>query len=287
MGKYIYKLVDKKEVEFAQGGLISLSRPIFEFKGSEGKIVNFVKRINEKFLKNGLKINPSETDLAEIKEWNYIYKETYGKDFEDQDILSESMIMFCGIIQAYCGYFTNTNLFNRRNLKSYLKHNCLKEKIGVIRLDFSHFISARWKTDDINSRFSVFVGDPYDMRGYDGYTHFIDITYTKQFDDYHYLLNKYNKDDVRKASTWFDNIDRKYKWQNEKRVILLLESLNKNSRTRGSFCAYTYPKGIETFEEAVYKNVVDALHYCNKSPKYVYLNVDKFITFKSFEEILE
>lgn len=286
MGKYIYKLVDKKEVEFAQGGLISLSRPIFEFKGSEGKIVNFVKRINEKFLKNGLKINPSETDLAEIKEWNYIYKETYGKDFEDQDILSESMIMFCGIIQAYCGYFTNTNLFNRRNLKSYLRHNCLKEKIGVIRLDFSHFISARWKTNDINSPFSVFVGDPYDMRGYDGYTHFIDITYTKQFDDYHYLLNKYNKDDVRKASTWFDNIDRKYKWQNEKRVILLLESLNKNSRMKGSFCAYTYQKGIETFEETVYKNVVDALHYCNKSPKYVYLNVDKFISFKSFEEIL-
>lgn len=287
MGKYIYKLVDKKEVEFAQSGLISLSRPIFEFKGSEGKIVNFIKRINEKYLKNGLKVKPSKTDLEEIKDWNRIYKETYGKDFDDHDILSESMIMFCGIIQAYCGYFTNTNLFNKRCLKSYLKHNCLKDKIGVIRLDFSKLACTRWKTDDIHFPFSIYSGDQYDMKGYDGYTHFIDISYTKNFDDYRYLLSRYNKDEVRKASNWFDNIDIKYEWQNEKRILLLLESLKKNSRIRGSSSVYTYLQDIKTFEEAVYKNVIDTLHYCNTSPKYVYLKVNELVLFKSFDDIFD
>ena len=286
MRKYIYKLVDEKEKEFARSGLISLSRPIFEFKGSEGKVVNFVKRINEKYRRYGLKITPSQKDLDELREWNRIYKDTYGKGFEDQDIFSESMIMFCGIMQAYCGYFTKTNLFNKRNLKCYLKKNCLKNKIGVIRFDYSEFVCTRWKTDDIQLPFSVFVGDQYDMRGFDGCTHFIDISYTKKFHDYSYLLSQYNKNDVRKISTWFDNIDSKYEWQNEKRIILLLESLKMNSRTRGSPCVYSYSKSAKTFEESVYENVVNALHYCKTSPDYIYLNVNKSIVFKSVKDIL-
>lgn len=50
---FLYKLVDKIEIGFANDGLISLSHPIFEFKGSEGRIINFAKRIYEKYLKQG------------------------------------------------------------------------------------------------------------------------------------------------------------------------------------------------------------------------------------------
>ena len=41
---YIYKLIDEKEIQYAKNGIISLSHPIFEFKGTEGKFINFAKR---------------------------------------------------------------------------------------------------------------------------------------------------------------------------------------------------------------------------------------------------
>lgn len=49
---FLYKLVDEKEIEFAKDGLISLSHPIFQFKGSEGKFINFAKRIYDKYTNN-------------------------------------------------------------------------------------------------------------------------------------------------------------------------------------------------------------------------------------------
>lgn len=65
---FLYKLVDEKEIEFANDGLISLSHPIFQFKGSEGKFINFAKRIYDKYTKQGQKIKPSPKDLDEIHE---------------------------------------------------------------------------------------------------------------------------------------------------------------------------------------------------------------------------
>ena len=55
---------------------MSLSHPIFEFKGSEGKFINFAKSIYDKYKKNDkcLDIKPSETDLKKIKEWIDVYK---------------------------------------------------------------------------------------------------------------------------------------------------------------------------------------------------------------------
>ena len=44
---FLYKLVDEKEIEFANDGLISLAHPIFQFKGSEGKFINFAKALYE------------------------------------------------------------------------------------------------------------------------------------------------------------------------------------------------------------------------------------------------
>lgn len=96
---YIYKIVDKVELDYAKDGILSLSHPIFEFKGSEGKFINFAKSIYDKYKKNDkcLDIKPSETDLKKIKEWIDVYKKTYGPDFKDVDNNSESMIIFCDI----------------------------------------------------------------------------------------------------------------------------------------------------------------------------------------------
>lgn len=127
---FLYKLVDEKEIEFAKDGLISLSHPIFQFKGSEGKFINFAKRIYDKYTNNqGKKIKPSPKDLDEIHEWIEVYKSTYGKGWHDEDIISESMIIFCGIMQGFCGYFTTIDLFDKKKLKSYLK----KSKVQFTR----------------------------------------------------------------------------------------------------------------------------------------------------------
>jgi len=231
--KYIYKLVDKTEIGFANRGLISLSRPVFEFKGSEGKIISFAQRIYERYLKQGLNVKPSETDLDEIKEWNKAYKDTYGKGFETKDINSESMILFCGIVQSYCGYFTNIDLWNKRLLKKYLKRNSLSEKIGVIKLNLGIFDNNHWHTDNLDSSFIPFIGDANVLHGYNGFTHILNIKYSRHFNDYHYLLRQYNKDDLRNALHWFDNLSYSFRWQKEKRIIFSLRSLEKNSSRIG------------------------------------------------------
>ena len=284
--KYIYKLVDKAEIGFANRGLISLSRPIFEFRGSEGKIISFAQRIYGRYLKQGLSVKPSKTDLDEIKEWNKVYEETYGRGFRNEDINSESMILFCGIIQSYCGYFTTINLWNKRLLKKYLKRSNLSEKIGVIKLDLSLFDNNHWHADGLDSNFVSFVGDVNILSGYNGFSHLLNITYTRHFDNYHYLLKKYNKDDLRNALHWFDNVDYSFRWQKEKRIVFSLRSLEKNSSRIGCTNVYNFKKVYGSFEELVFRNIVDSIDYCSKSPRFVYLNVGDKVSYKSFDEIL-
>ena len=60
---YIYKLIDDKELQYAQNGIISLSHPIFEFKGTEGNFINFAKRIYDRYLKRDLEIKPTDADI--------------------------------------------------------------------------------------------------------------------------------------------------------------------------------------------------------------------------------
>ncbi len=116
---YLYKLIDETELEFAKEGNISLSHPIFEFKGSEGKFINFAKRIYDKYAKQGLGVTPSQTDINDITDWATIFKSTCSADYTDNDIISDAMIIFCGIIQGFCGYFTTIDLFDKEHLISY------------------------------------------------------------------------------------------------------------------------------------------------------------------------
>ena len=66
---FLYKLVDEKEKDMALNGVLSLSHPIFEFQGSEGKFINFAHRIYKKYNSKGLAIKPSKKDLEDLKEW--------------------------------------------------------------------------------------------------------------------------------------------------------------------------------------------------------------------------
>ena len=272
---FLYKLVDKKEIEFANQGKISLSRPIFEFKGSEGKFINFAKRVYDKYNEQGLNIKPSEKDLEEIKEWIDVFKSTYGKGWSDEHIVSESMIIFCGIMQGFCGYFTTIDLTDSNNLESYLQKNELKDKIGVLKLDDSIFEHHHWRTDDLEEAFKPFDDDPHNLLDYNGFTHPTTIVYNSRYDKYDELLKIYNRDEVRHAHIWFNNLSKKYEWQQEKRIIFLVSSLEKNSSRIGCDRVYSYHKKIESYEELVYCNLIDAIYYCQKGPRFVYLNVGK------------
>lgn len=45
---------------------------------------------------------------------------------------------------------------------------------------------------------------------------------------------------------------------------------------------------MTSWEEVVYCNIVDAIDYYNKGPRYVYLQVDKkYISYVPFENILK
>ena len=273
---YIYKLVDDTEVKFANQGILSLSHPIFEFKGSEGKFINFVKRIYDKYQKSGLKVEPSDKDLSEIEEWIRVYKQTYGSGFQDVDIVSESMIIFCGIMQGFCGYYTTENLENKEVLKEYLKNSNYKNKTSVIRIDESVFEkNHHWRTNELANPFEPFNGNPNDLLGYNGFTHPTTILYSKKYDNYNELLKIYNGDQLRHSSNWFNNLSAEFDWQKERRLIFLLRSLEKNSSRIGCDCIYKLSKTITSYKEIVYCNIVDAIDYYRKSPRYIYLLVGK------------
>lgn len=273
---YLYKLISEDEIDRSNKGIISLSHPIFEFKGSEGKIINFAKRIYDKYLDKNLNVQPSEKDLAEIEEWVNIYKTTYGSKFRDEDINSESMILFCGIMQGFCGYFTKIDLSNSSNLSNFMEKSKLRDKKYILSLNDSVFIHHHWKTDNLDNAFLPFEEDPLNLSGYNGFTHPTDIVYSQHYDSYDELLQIYNGDELRNSHNWFNNLSKDFEWQKEKRIIFLLNSLEKNSSRIGCSSVYNYSHPISKYSEQVYQvycNIVDAIDYCNKGPKYVYLDV--------------
>lgn len=272
---YLFKLVDKKGLIDARNNIISLSRPIFEFKGSEGKFINFAKRIYDKYSKKGIKIKPSETDLKDIKDWIEIYKKTYGKGFNDQDINSESMIIFCLIMQSFCGYFTMEDLSDSKTRMEYCNNSNFEDKIAIIKIDEKIFDHLHWRSTTVEGPYTKFYGSQDDYHDFNGFMHPTKIIYSNNFDDYHELLTIYNNDGVRHSKTWFNILSKEFEWQKEKRLLLTLRSLEPNSARVGCNAVYTAKKQCITWEEVVYGNIVDAIDYCVKGPQYVYLQLNK------------
>ncbi len=270
---YLYKLVDDAGLNDARNGVICLSHPIFEFKGSEGKFINFAKRIYDKYEKKGLKIKPSTRDLEEIEEWCKTYKNTYGPGFNDCDIHSESMIIFCGIIQGFCGYFTKSDLSIKEIRDEFINKCNLKGKVAIIRINENVFSHKHWRSKNSDGEYIKYYGDKDNCRDFNGFLHPIDIVYTDKFDDYNELLKIYNSDEVRHASAWFNNLSSEYEWQNEKRLIFLMRSLAPNSSRIGCDSVYKFEKNEISWTERVYGNMVDAIDWCNKGPRFVKLKL--------------
>lgn len=191
---YIYKLVDEIELNNAKKNIISFSRPIFEFMGSEGNILNFVKRISKKYndKEKRLNIKPSAKDLGEIVNWVKIFNETYGDDLNDSDIITDSEIMFCLYMQTYCGYFTNVNLFNEDDRREFLSKSRLKKKIAVIRIDEERLNHLHWQSKKVEGPFIKFYGSDDSISNFNCYLHIFNVEYSQNFKDYETLLKRYN-----------------------------------------------------------------------------------------------
>jgi hypothetical protein len=272
---FLYKLIDKKGLEDAKRGIISLSHPIFEFKGSEGKFINFAKRIYDKYQIKGLKIKPSTIDLKDIKEWVEIYKNTYGDGFNDCDIDSESMIIFCGIMQAFCGYFTTEDLSDAVTKKEYLSNSHLKDKIAIIRIDENVFNHLHWRSSNVGGEYTRFHGDSDDLKDYNGFMHPTTIKYSINYDDYNELLKIYNGDELRHSNAWFNILSKDYEWQKERRLLFLIRSFEPNSSRIGCKTVYKPNQKCTSWEEVVYGNIVDAIDYCNNGPRYISLQLNE------------
>lgn len=288
---FLYKLLDETTTKLAKNGLISLSRPIFEFKNTEGKIIDFVKEINKKYKKSVLNAEPSPADFKEIKVWIEQYKSSYGPDWRDEDLKSEIMIFFATYMQTYCGYFTAINLFDPNNLKSFLKENRLRNKVSVLKIDCSPLNKINhWQTNDLNKPFRLFSGASNYLQGYNGFSEIKEVTYNQKFTCLSELLSEFNSKGFRTFCDRFIYLPTQFDWQSEIRLFLRLRSLRKNSSTLACPHAYCKFDNNETIsnEELVYYNVIDAIHYYRNSPKYLQLDIgDQYMSIKSISDILK
>lgn len=268
---YFYKLVDKGRMEDAKKGIISLSRPLFEFKGSEGKIIEFAKSINERFKKDGRQIEPTKKDNTVITKWIKAYRESYGK-INNDDLNTDSKIMFCRIMSEYCGYFTSADLDNPNVLKEFLRNNKLHDKIGYIRIDERVYGHSHWRSIKDDFVFEKCDDTDESLIHLNGFLHSKDVVYSKDYEDYKGILKEYNKDEVRTGFCWFTLQSDKFSYQKENRFVFSLQSLNKNSSTIGCESVYqSKDHNKNTIEIRIFENIVNALIYSEHGPKFVKL----------------
>lgn len=272
---YIYKLIDEQALLDAREGKISLSRPIFEFKGSEGNIVNFAKGIIKRFSETET-YDFTTKDREEIVKWLDAFRKSYSTDIEDEDIITEACIIFYGILSAYCGYFTKTNLSNSVIRKEFINSNPgLHNKVGYIKIDESFLPSqSHWRSLSDNYVYERFNGDVDDLSENNGFLHPIDVEYIDNSKDYYTHLRKFNNSDFREAHLWFTLIDNKYCNQNEKRLVFLLRSLKPNSCRIAAPSKYNLK--TDSIDEKIFGVMVDTIDYClNEGKEFIYLKLDK------------
>ena len=256
---YLYKLVDEKAFNAAKNGEILLSRPIFEFKGSEGCIINFAKNI-EKRINN---IEFTEEDNKEIGKWVKAFRESCPQSISDQDLQTECSIMFYGILSAYCGYFTKTDLDDLKIRKEYIKKNKgLKKKVGYIKIDENDFPQqSHWRSARNEFRYKIFAGDSNDLKDRNGFLHIVGVEYIKDNLKYLTHLMKFNSCPVRKAHYWFSLVDEKFQAQNEKRLIFLTRSLEPDKSTIAA-PRKTHKYKSSSINEKIFYIMVDTINYC-------------------------
>ncbi len=272
---WLFKLVDEKGLKNAKKNIISFSRPIFEFVGSEGEIVRFAKRIYRKYEKKGLRVEPSKKDLKDIKKWCEIYIKTHNnKVLDEEDIITETKVIFCAMMQSFCGYFTNEDLSMETKMIKYISKFKSKDKIAIIKVDEKVFDHRQWRSNNVEGNYTRFYGKPDDYNDFSGFMRVLEIKYRKSFDDQGKLLTIFNKKKKRSLSNFFNILSKKFKWQKKKRILFVLSSFQPNCLRIGCNKVYRLEKESISLEEKVYENLVDAIHYCVNGPRYVYLQLN-------------
>ena len=287
--KYIYKLIDLTEKELADRGLVSLSHPIFKFKGSEGKILDWAKSVFDDYNKYGLNLQPRSSILEKIRKWVEAYRISYGRPLNNLDLLTESRVMFCVFMNHFCGYYTSINLFNNKQLAKYLKlnNNSLPNKKYVLRIaiDDDVFQKSRWKSNSKELIFERNYESITSLNGIVGYLSIFDVEYIPDAYSYQKLLEIYNKEDWRSAITWYNFLPEKFNWQKEIRLIFALESLNKNQALRACDRVYNIRRDNLTIEEQLFCFMVDSIHYAKNHDDYACLKLSsEKIKIKKIEE---
>ncbi len=270
---YLYKLIDKKALNDAKDGKIALSRPIFSFQGSEGRIIDFAKDIKNRYCDKMPTMKSK--DEKEIEKWIDAFKKSYPEKINDYDLITEAQIIFHGILSAYCGYFTTSNLDDPATRKEYIEKNYgLKDKIAYIKIDERILRpQSHWRSSENEFVYQIFNANNNDLFGRNGFLHPIDVEYIDDSKDYYTHLKRFNNAKFRDAHYWFTLIDKKYEDQKEKRLVFLPMSLEPHSCTIA--VPAKYPLQGDSIVEKIFTIIVNTIDYCiTKGEQFIYLKLD-------------
>lgn len=276
---YIYRLVNNEEMELAKEGKILLRRPFLSEFHSEGKFINFIKDIHNHILKinnnNDNVVNPTKDEISKINKWIESYEKN-NKGISEDDLKSNSEIIFTQIMHGYCSYYTKENLFDEKTREKYCKENksISEYKVGSIRIDEEIIDKKHWHSNNSNSEYERKNQDSECFNGYNAFSHLLDINYIQRYNDYDELLKLFCNEQNLKIC--FNVLSDKYKPQKEKRILLHLYSFIKNTISTG------YPKDEIILKEEiqpiktqkVFLKAANAAYYSVKNaPNSILLNL--------------
>ena len=148
MQKY-YKLLDTNTKRYAGKKLLSFSRLIKEFPGSEGHPLYFIVEIYQK-IEKGIpadKIQQNKRIKRNILEWYEQYLKALGLEVNDdnkENNLSTLKILIYMHLNKYCSCFIKENIFCEEKKKEYLEKNkksiVISDKTAVARINFKYDI---------------------------------------------------------------------------------------------------------------------------------------------------
>ncbi len=280
---YLYKLVETRSLEQAKNNIISFTRPFYNYD-YEGNFIKFAKSINERFKIEKELIKPTKEDLEELTKWKEAFKNHYGKQVSDEDLLSDSKIIFCRLFSFYCGYFTYENLFDEDIRKEYIKNNQhliknsnnpLDNKIAVIRINEDGIINYRYSSKYLGNSEEPFIKSDVKNK-FNGYLKTLSINYSEKYDDYDELFKRYYKVDYFDTKAWIDTLPKSKETEKERRISFSLESLEP-SQTRIACDEKFKPQFlVDSLESKLFKAIIDALLYSNsdKVPDRLYLKLN-------------
>lgn len=285
----LYKLLDEERKEDLElNHRISLSRPIFEYGSPEGIAFDFFRDIKK--LTNSVSdislIQPTEQLLAKMGNLCNVYKKTLSpKSYSDADVISDMRIMMCVFLKTYCGYFTESNLFEEKNLRRFFEKNSklLKKKTHVMRMEINHSSECSiWELTQeslsANPDYVFYRNDdakPF-QNNIVAYLHYYGINYLSNKMDFDTIWSKFNSVDDRNVSAFFKYLKFYLHDQNETRLSLYLPSDQCNCEITAYSSRFPITSNQSMEEKLFYYAVSTYLALSKNCNRYVYLSIDDF-----------